>query len=137
MYYRGGKAKGSKAEGRRNKSFYLLTNVCNLDASQLIKSIQNQQPQAQTDEDADSQEDESLGSGMGARVAGAAVGGILGARSGGVIGAVAGAVAGAMIGKGTADTVNRAVDNLGDAAHTVAEGVKETGVKEFRGRQAP
>ena len=102
-----------------------------------IKSIQNQQPQAQTDEDADSQEDESLGSGMGARVAGAAVGGILGARSGGVIGAVAGAVAGAMIGKGTADTVNRAVDNLGDAAHTVAEGVKETGVKEFRGRQAP
>src|ERR671933_2553081 len=102
-----------------------------------VDNLENQPLQAQTDVNAESKEDESLGSGIGAGVAGAAVGGILGARSGGVIGAVAGAVAGAMIGKGTADTVNRAVDNLGDAAHTVAEGVKETGVKEFRGRQAP
>ena len=91
-----------------------------------INDIENQQPQAQTDENAESKKEQSSGSGLGARVAGAAVGGVLGARSGGIIGAVAGSVAGAIIGKGTADTVNRAVDNLGDAAHTVADSVKDT-----------
>ena len=91
-----------------------------------IDKLENQQPQAQTDENAESKQDQSSGSGMGARIAGAAVGGVLGARSGGIVGAVAGSVAGAMIGKGTADTVNRAVDNLGDAANTVADGIKDT-----------
>ena len=43
-----------------------------------IDNSENQQPQAQTDENAESNQDRSSGSRIGASVAGAAVGGVLG-----------------------------------------------------------
>lgn len=78
------------------------------------KANRNENPPSNQAQSSDS----AASAGMGSRIAGAAVGGLLGARAAGFFGAVAGSVAGVLIGKGTADTVNRTVDHLGDAANT-------------------
>lgn len=62
-----------------------------------------------------------IGMGIGGGLVGAAIGGLLGRRVGGVSGAVVGAIAGALMGKGTTQRVNFTLDNLVDAAKSVAE----------------
>jgi hypothetical protein len=64
--------------------------------------------------------------GIGGGLVGAAIGGLLGRRVGGVFGAVVGTVAGAFVGKATAQSVNRTVESVVDAAKSVAEGVNQT-----------